>query len=176
MSNYVKLFRNLYMVRKLPFGVEDRLSESLLDFFESGYCTVTLSSTRHRAKLETLNVDADNVKAEFCYRKSLLRGTTCTNKLFRTHVSRAHRWAFWDIAWPASYPVLSMPVYIPGHTWIPKYTRINLAHAVLWRSTSGSQLQPQTKLWYKELKLNFDNDCKSTLNVRERERESNYGT
>jgi len=28
MNDYVKRFRNLYMVRKLPLGVEDRLSES----------------------------------------------------------------------------------------------------------------------------------------------------
>jgi hypothetical protein len=41
MNNYVKRFRNLYIIRKLPFGVECRLSEpsTVLDFLESDHCS-----------------------------------------------------------------------------------------------------------------------------------------
>jgi len=51
MSNYVKRFTNVYTVRKLPFGVEDRLSESRtwLLWIKPLYSDLEFSTTSSKA-------------------------------------------------------------------------------------------------------------------------------
>jgi len=80
MNSYVKRLKTSTWFVSYRLVWRTDCQNHALDFFESGHSTVTASSTRHRAKLETLNVDADNVKAEFCFRKSLLQGTHHVHK------------------------------------------------------------------------------------------------
>ena len=148
MSNHAVFSKSCYLIwwGVSAFGIIEP------HFSEETNCTMTVTSTRYRVVLETLENDADCIDSELRFQQNGAITHTAHESIdcVRAILPRPVVSHVGDITWPTRSPNFSAPDYFPWEHLISKCTWANLAH-LIWKSIAETKLERLMKTFCKRV-------------------------